>query len=398
MSKKTNLDERIIKVRNDRYELLSMVSDNIKNNRNILLSDMKSIFDVLEYDEKTIKRYTAVVKAQELIKSLTEEICYAQSEEEIIELRKKINYLINKIKAELKRRNIDDNSLSKYQESANCFRKNIAQFIRVIKRESNINNIENTYKKYNLLSEEEKEEFNKQLKREMRYNHRNLYPKETVKKENKKEEDTNKLGFDPITIINDNKEEKESSYITIEVDNKEKESDLIKIIPSKEEETSSQDKECFTVTPPSQKKKENRVINSISDIDESDIEFLKIKIKSFDQRYNISSPYEYGKSVFNGISSIIKNIPIYKSNKLRIKQMISESKTATVGSDFKSYIAYLIKTNSIKHGLKSIFNKSYLYSSEGQLLNKHEKCAEWLIDYCQKNRLELSFLNRTMIR
>ena len=86
MSKKTNLDERIIKVRNDRYELLSMVSDNIKNNRNILLSDMKSIFDVLKYDEKTIKRYTSVIKAQELINSLTEEICYAQSEEEIIEL------------------------------------------------------------------------------------------------------------------------------------------------------------------------------------------------------------------------------------------------------------------------------------------------------------------------
>ena len=38
MSKKTNLDERIIKVRNDRYELLSMVSDNIKN-QNIDSSD-----------------------------------------------------------------------------------------------------------------------------------------------------------------------------------------------------------------------------------------------------------------------------------------------------------------------------------------------------------------------
>ena len=371
MEKNNKIDERIIKIKNDRYQLLNIVSDSIKNNRNIVISDIKRISDTLDYDEVYIKMYEAIVKAQELIASLTEEIVYAQTEQEIIAIRKKINYYINKIKSELKKRNIEDNLLIKYQESTNYLRKDIAKYLRLLKREDNIKEIETLNYNYETLSNEDKEKFRKMLNVETRYNQRNLCNKENnTPKTNKKNESNN---------INTNQE-------VLVPTNNETTIDIFKPDTQKKETIAGLDIDSFV----------DNVKNAIENGIISDTEYLERKVKRYNSCYHIDATYEYNNnSIFVDIVNMIKNIPIYKKNKKRIRKMEKESKKYYSGADLISYIAYLKKKNSIRQGLKSIFNRTYLCSNEGRLLNDHNECTKWLLNYCQKESLNINYLNRT---
>ena len=372
------LDVRINKIRSERYELLSFVSDSIKNNGKIVFSDIKSVMDVIDYDEKCVKRYEAIVKAQNLIVSLTEEITFANSEIEITSLRKKLNYYINKVKNELKKRNVSEEYINKYSESTSYLRKDIAKYIRILKRENNLLKINDIYANYDKLTEEEKIEFKKSLSRESRYNHRNLNSKESKKRENKivsNKEETNNMNIYQSMLAEINSQEPTAIDSQIE------------------------DMQIYQEMIPKPKTENRvlRVVESIKDVNYEDIQYLDLKIKSYDRQYNIHTLYDYNKSFIKRVCSMLKNIPLYKENKKNIKTMESDSQKYYGGSDLISYIAYLTRINSIKHGLKSVFDKSYLYKEETKLLNDHEKCAEWLLDYCNKNSLGVKFLTRTKV-
>lgn len=369
------LDARISKIRSERYELLSFVSDSIKNNGKVVFSDIKSIMDVIEYDSKCAKRYEAIVKAQNLIVSLTEEITFANSEAEITSLRKKLNYYINKVKNELKKRNVSEEYINKYSESTSYLRKDIAKYIRVLKRENNLSQINDIYKNYDKLTEEEKNEFKKMLSKETRYNHRNLNPKETKKRVNKVPSTPDAMSIYQTMIAQINSQEPTT------VDSQTEDMKIYQeMIPK-----------------PKTENKVLRVVESIEDVNNEDIQYLDLKIKSYNRQYSIRTLHDYDKSFIKRVGSMLKNIPLYKENKKIIKTMESDSHKYYSGSDLISYIAYLTRINSIKHGLKSVFDKSYLYQEETRLLNNHEKCAEWLLDYCNKNSLGVSFLTRTKV-
>ena len=60
------------------------------------------------------------------------------------------------------------------------------------------------------------------------------------------------------------------------------------------------------------------------------------------------------------------------------------------GADFIGFIEYTRRQNSIRQGLKSIFNKAYLYSREGYYLNNHDYCSKWIMRFCHARDLDIN--------
>ena len=365
------IDERINRIKKDRQELLLVVSSSIKNNGNIVSADVKKISEIIDYDEKCLKNYEAIIKTQNLIASLTEAIASANSEEEIIKIRKKLNYYINKVKMELKKRNVSEEYVNKYSESIGNLRKDVAKYIRVLKRENKLLEIDKLYHESDKLMPEEYEKFQKLVSNEIRYNRRNLNYKSKENKEKNIEVVT------PVTIIEPSIEEEKTQEVSEPVTNVEYLAEDV-IVDAKNE-----GKIGF--------------ILSSKDFKNVDIEYFNSKIESYDRQYQIQVPYSYEKSIFTRVNSMFKNIPLYKQNKKIIKKMKDDSQMYFSNNELISYIAYLTKVNSIKHGLKSIFNKTYLYSREGKLLNDHTRCMEWLLNYCRKNFLGVKLLSRKVM-
>ncbi len=348
MNKDKNLD-RINRIKEERKLLLTEVKDSINNSNEEVINNISEIKELLNYDEESIKKYNAICEAQELIESLTKEIVNAKSHEEVIEIRKKLNYYINKVKNECKKRNISEEDYNKYYSNITDLRKNIAKYIRYLKRESNINHIDELNSNYDNLSSEEKQDLNKAIKLERNYNTRQLNPKE---KEVKEEELTDserlqrllsesfkKEGTSPLSM----------GELTIESSNQ-------------EEDTYS-----------------------------SDREYIDTKVTDFSRRYKTYKTHHYNHSLPGNIVSFIKNVPIYKKNQKTIRRMMFDYEHFYHGDDFNSYIAYQANNNSIKEGLKSIFKHSSLYNKENLYLDTHNRCINWILHYIRHNNLELNY-------
>ena len=181
MNKKEKNQSRIDIIKEERIELLMEVRESIKEQNENVLNNANEIISLLEYDDMNIKKYQSLKEAQELINSLTIEIANSNSKEDIEKLRKKLNYYINKIKNEAKKRNIDYNN---YYEKVSTIRKDISKYIRFLKKQDQINELEMINNNYELLTDEDKEKLQRQLLTARNYNTR-------IKKEqeNKKEED-----------------------------------------------------------------------------------------------------------------------------------------------------------------------------------------------------------------
>ena len=139
MNKMERNDLRIEKIINERKNLLDLVKANIiKDQNEYLRDDIVNIVTVLVKDEEHVKSYKAVIKAQALIEDLTKQIVEAKTVEEIAKIRNKLNYYINKIKKEAISRGISEEDCNKYYEHASILRKDIAKYIRFLKKEQRI--------------------------------------------------------------------------------------------------------------------------------------------------------------------------------------------------------------------------------------------------------------------
>ncbi len=379
MSKSIN--KRVEQVKNEHLELLKMVKEKISENSDNFQNHTNEILNTLEYDEENVKKYEATVQAQELVVSLTKQILEAKDLEEIIAIRKKLNYYINKIKRELKNRGLSETVIVNFQEQSITLRKSIANYIRFIKREDNICEIDKLYSNYDNLSAEEINNLKKYLAKEKRYNKRNfdfLTGKEKVK-------------TDSI-----NKEA--SSTPILEMDTKTKESHQ-ELAPDVKEDKNGSIEDSIAVSEISVDD-----FNSLQiDDDNGDLMFItgelpyeelsnyfKKRIDSFGQMYNIVDTYDYeyhhfGKNVLN----FFRNIPRYVHNKKAIQLMVKEYLLFYRGDDLSSFIEYTKRRNSISKNLKCIFSKSYLFTNDATYLNEHENCAKWMYDFCQKKSLTL---------
>lgn len=303
--------QRLEKIKADRLELLKRVRESINKNGNGLSESIIDINEIIALDSINMKKIDSLEKAQELVASLVEQVIDAQSDEDVIKLRNKLNYLINKVKEEIKRRNVDEEDLIFYNNKLSYLRKDIAKYVRYLKRESIIAEIEDKLKNYNELTTEDKKRLKKLLRNERKYTTRNM------------KNDSH------------NKSERKSKSV---VENKKKYDDEVE-------------------------------------------EYLDNKVNSFNQIYGIRETYEYSDSKFDNIKTFFKNIPIYIKNKRKIKYMNVDMNVFYNGSDLVGYAEYTKRRNSIKTGLKFLFNKSYLYSEEGKYLNLHDKCYKWLYNF-----------------
>ena len=375
------------KIKEDRLKLLKDVKESIIEKGNNLSSDFKTTLEVLEFDEKSIKKYQALLNAQELIANLTEEITNANNPEEIANIRKKLNYLINKIKAEIKKRNIEEERLEELQNKTNYLRKDISKYIRFLKRENNINEIEKLNGSINNLSNEDKDQLKKLLYNELRYNKKYLNTENKVEKK-EPSKSVSKSSFELPMLKHENKKtvlnldlgvirstykpkhEKNNSLLNLNFDD---------IKPAKRDINIEIPKTDIT----------RKNANRHELIDLNNITELEERIKKYKEVYKINRTHEYDKRFGTNIIKLIKNIPIYNSNKKAIKRMEFES-SFYAGADFIGFIEYTRKQNSIKQGLKSIFSKTYLFTREGQYLNEHDYCSKWIMNYCQIRDLDIN--------
>lgn len=353
------INKRIDKVKTEHAELLNMIKEKISENSNNFQEHAKEILATLEYDEANIKKYEAMVKAQELVVSLTKQILDAKSVEEVIAIRKKLNYYINKIKGELKSREISDVIVFDYQEKANTLRKSIAEYIRFFKREENICEIERLSSNYGNLSPEELLNLRKSLTKENRYNRRNI--------NSLKERENN-----PETIIRVNN--------SLEEPRKKAKKDLAQ-----------------------NKAEENFCLKKIKNDGESDIMFVTgelpyeemskyfmKRVDSFDKMYDIAEIQNYqNNGLGRNVLTFFRNLPRYIHNKKAIRKMLKDYFYFYRGEDLSSYIQYMKKENSISEVLKGIFDNSYLFTNEETYLNERQRCARWMYDFCQKKSATL---------
>ena len=345
-----SVEDRISKIKADRVELLKKVGENIKDNKNNLSENITDVIEVLNFDDKCVKKYEALVNAQKLVEDLTLEISDAKSVEEVKEIRKKLNYYITKIKNEAKKREIDVEKLSDYQNKATSLRKDIAKYIRYLKRDEKYNEIDNLYSNYSNLSLEDKKKLSKMITNEVNYNRRNLSSKNDIVKD-----------VIDTSLSND---------VDVDVKSNDLEEDTPDII--------------YDVVD------DDLLLDDNNDYEEK-LSFLSRRSKELKNQYSLSNLSVYGRSRGRNIVKFFSNIPKYIDNKRKIKLMEKDYCMYYRGADLVSYIEYTRKRNSITNGLKSIFSKTYLYSDEGQYLNKHRKCSKWLFDFCDKNNIIVNY-------
>ena len=404
-------DEKVAKIQQDHLILLKKVKDSILENRNHLSESLDSVLTVLNIDEESTKKYKALIQAQNLILSLTQEIAEADDIEKIIELRKKVNYYINKIKNELKKRESNEELLLEYQTKVSYLRKDIAKYIRFLKRERIINEIERTNTQYDELSEEDKKQFQKLVRNEVRYNSRNhdsfnLEPAvsvvdnhETKNNIDENEEDNQKLetiSFEKEEefqfVFSDRDKSKDSlDQITRELE------DLFTFSPFESENEmdssiDSVDAEFYSAinVQASGNTSSSKKFIEICDSPFTDVDpYLRKKILVYMKQYNIVDTIDYGTSPIKNFVSLLKNIPRYIHNRRRMKLIRSDFTMFYRGSDLISFYEYTKRRNSFQYGLKSIFKKTHLFGDEDKYLSQHEKCSKWIYDFCINNSMNM---------
>lgn len=161
MKNRLTNEEKITKINNDRKILLETVRDDIKCNGLSTSNKINEIVSIIELDEKNVKKYNSIISAKEIISQLMEEIALAETKDDVEKIRTKINYYINKIKNEMKKRNISKEYFDELYSKTAILRKDISKYIRYLKRENNINRIKKLNDNLKDLSNEDREELKK---------------------------------------------------------------------------------------------------------------------------------------------------------------------------------------------------------------------------------------------
>lgn len=425
----SKIDERLEKIKRDHETLLKKVRESILENNESFNQEIGQVITVLDLEEKSKKKYEAMIKAQELISSLTQEIVEAKTVDEVLNIRKKLNYYINKIKEELIKREVEQKTILEYKEKSMELRKDIAKYIRFLKRENNIVTIENMCADFDNLTKEEKEVLRKKLKREINYNTRNLNSSQKNDTKNEKiessaedeKESCNLLSslFAKAQKANERaetlgglsalfptiaKKEEKNNFLDSSLDllpkthiDEEKTLEVItlgKHIENNMEQSGNQD---IDTLPPiylgrhERNPQKDEKDKSIEEMDfEEAYEFLEERIKGFREQYHLAVTHDYDRKNFLGnIINFFRNISPYLYNKKAIKKMERDYFYFYRGGDFQSFIEYTRRRNSIKEGLRCLFSRSYLYSEESRYLNINENCSRWLFDFCKENSMDL---------
>lgn len=347
--------EKIDKINADRILMLNMVKENISKDNTTLSEGLEITTAALDLDEQNTKEYTAIVTAKQLIFELTQEIANATDVEEIISLRKKVNYYINKIKKELMKRNISQEQFDKIYSDVSYLRGNIAMYLRFLKRENNILEITNLYENVDNLSDESSMRLKKLLNNELRYNKRILNSK-TNDGEKRDNNNGNVTGSLPEANESSNDDLKDVSQ----------QGDLIldfnELVQQMGDKDTSMDED----------------LTLYSTLDPT---YLTQRLEYYKSQYNFKKLLGYDESFFKNFINLFRNIPRYRKNRRVIKAVERDYNIFYHGQDLGALLDYSKKRNSIFTALSAIFRSSRLSKRELECLYNHEKCKDWIIEF-----------------
>ena len=404
MSKCMDYNEKLEKIKSDHRKLLEIAMESIAENGQELGDKIHAIFNCIEYDEKQANKYKALLDAKYTIENLVNMILNATTPEEIIKIRESLNYYINKIKKEMVSRNLSDDMITSYQRQASYLRKDIAKSIRILKRENNIDSIEGLIMLSDVVIPDDDQTLKKMIRNEMKFNDYYLKPRKV------------KIPKDGQSIDSPDEEPKKNDNQTIvqntdyfDLSKRLDETFAILENPKDDGLEIHDIEEAFKPLLSDREIHENveknydafeglktkTIDNSSKYASEKD--FLYAMANRYTRQYRIENPKEYGTSTGKNIVRFFGNIPTYICNKQAVSEMQYDSSVFYSGSDFVSFIEYTRRKNSIRNALKSVFNKSYLNSFEGQCLNEHKKCVEWMQAYCRENGLEVNYVNQRIL-
>ena len=320
-------NKRIEKIIDDNKVLVNNAKIGILNSKIKLVRDLQYCFFAIKFNEKDSKKLERFEREQAYILDSINKISEEDNLDRIIELRKKMNYYLSKMKKELELKKLSEDLIDNYQNSLNQYRKDVAKYIRYLKRNNNINEMQLLNNNISNLSDEEKTNLKKIIRREQNYNCKNL-----------KVGNINKLCCN-LSIKKD-----DSTRIKIA-------SGLID--------------------------KENKTIG----------EFLDDRINTYKEKYHLRQIHNFDLYGGNCLK-LVKNIPNYLKNKKIINVMKKDCLCFNRGKDFQGFIEYHKERNSIKDAIKAVINKHYRDSKRRRLIEDDKFCREWIERHYYKSEIE----------
>lgn len=422
-----NFDEKIKNIKETEKQLLEFVKSKIEEKDNIFSENVESVVKVLNYDATMVKKHETILEAQKLIVELTNKIKNAKTVDEIVEIRKKLNYYINKIKKEIKERNIDSNEYDQYVLNATDLRKGISEYIRYLKRESKITEIDTLNNKPE-LNEEEKDYLKKLVRNEISYGKRNLAKYNNVVDErftvklpeknssvkegidNSMEKIKGELASKKTSKENEVQVSKyigqgkqcryfrshesigENNPVESTINSKNQELGKYFVKHDKLENDGKPTKNDFKVTTPIKRASIQRsgvlpvkTYNNVHD-------YLSEKVDSFTERYDVIILEGYTESKAKNIKIFARNLPTILRNKGRIKYMMRDC--ALINNrkpELTGFTEYTRSENSVMNSIKKALTGSKLVDQETFYRKEHERCIDWIMGFCKANELEIHY-------
>ena len=379
----TSYDEKIAKIKETHKFLIEKVKQEIEEKNHVLNLNIGDLTSLLDYDSTMVKKYEAVVKAQELIDEFTTSIKNSNSVEEIKAIRNKLNYYINKIKKEIKDRGLSEEEFNKYYMNATNLRKDIAIYVRFLKRDDKIAEIESLNGNIDNLDKEQLTRLRTLLKNEVAYGKKYT------------EFYANPGQSEPVEIV------EEPKPLTLEDLRREK------IERDKKKQTSTLDSKFFeeirktpVVVPSIAAKgiKKLEIPAATQTVAKDDFKryetlesYLGDKVNSFKTHYRLVRTEKYTNSIIKNIPILVRNVPRIIENKKKIKSIVRDMRFYYSTPELIAFGKYTIKKNSFMQNIKEVFRKGLLRSRENQYVAEHNRCIEWMKNFCNRNHMEIRY-------
>ncbi len=368
-------NETLDQIKSDRIALLKLVRDSITSDQSPVLNSIDTTLELISKDEAATKQLEAITKAKEMIATLMTNATLATTDEELIAVRKSLNYYLNKVKREIQKRKMSEELYDKYYESMSYLREDISECLRAMKRQVKLDRLATLIDSDSLTAEELKE-LKAGLNNEKRFNKRLLEKygsSEGVQRKPKKS--PAKVGEQaqssepPQAGLQLFQESDETASLEESL-----EESLGLAIPKTSNQDAPDDITDFI--------SELKAITQSKPEDTSDMLFgtWQSEIKDHYNRYSLETPREYGGHFFKNIGTLFSNIGIYHRNKKRAKYMIYDYNIYCHSESLGRLIDYTLYSNSIRGAVSEIFRNTALGRHESEKAREHRYYMEEIRD------------------
>ena len=317
------IDERIEQINIEHEELLNMIREKIEYSGKDFANCSNEIMKFLSIDEKIVKKSKSLQKTEQTIIELVKEISKAKTLEDIERIRKQLNRNIYKINKILQNRQVPASKINEFTTKSSYLRKNIATYVRFLKRETNLDaneanlkKINELYANYGNLNAEQIRELRTRLSREKTYNRRN-------KKSLINESSSKVITSSEVPNRQTNRQTSSSTEIAISYSNLQNEREI--------KPTSSSTEVAIMPLNLQDQLIKTRLLSHISQ-----------RVHSLDKTYDIRDIKECdSEKISERIFNFLSNIPNYINNKKIIEELKTKKDTMPLTDIILALIIYL---------------------------------------------------------